>query len=75
MYLNKMKRLIYSVSFYLLLMVLIIQWKPSVIFDSDGNVKNYGTERGDTIFSLGVISVVLAIMSFYFFAFIDLVFS
>jgi hypothetical protein len=56
-------------------MVLIIQWKPSVIFDSDGNVKNYGTERGDTIFSLGVVSVVLAIMSFYFFAFIDLVFS
>ena len=36
-------RIIYSILFYVLLMVLIILAKPSVMFDADGNIKIFGT--------------------------------
>ena len=36
---------------------------------------NYGVKDKDTIYSLGVISVVLAIVSFYLFCLIDLIFN
>jgi len=71
----KAKRLFYSVTFYLLLMFLLVLWKPSLMFNNDGSVKPYGLEKGETMFSFGVACVVLAIASFYIFAFIDMLFD
>lgn len=68
-------RVIYSVLFYILLIVLIIIAKPSVMFEIDGTIKPFGIGDDKTMFSLGVFTVVLAILSFYVFCLIDLVFS
>lgn len=67
-------RIIYSILFYILLMVLITISKPSVIFEKDGSLKMFGVGYDKTMFSFGVFSVVLAILSFYVFCIIDLVF-
>lgn len=68
-------RVIYSVLFYVLLIVLMIVSKPSVMFEENGNIKPFGIGDEKTMFSLGVFTVVLAIISFYLFCLIDLVFS
>mgnify|MGYP003452596851 CR=1 FL=1 len=68
-------RVLYSVLFYILLIVLIIIAKPSVMFELDGNIKTFGIGEDKTMFSLGVFTVVLAILSFYVFCLIDLVFG
>lgn len=71
----KLKRVFYSVFFYVLVMVLLVVAKPKMMFQKDGEIKRYGVEPGETIFSLGVVSVVLAIVSFYIFAVIDFLFQ
>lgn len=68
-------RILYSILFYVLLMVLIILAKPSVMFDNSGNIKIFGTGNDKTMFSFGVFSVIIAIISFYIFSMIDLIFS
>jgi hypothetical protein len=68
-------RIIYSVLFYILLIVLIIIAKPSVMFENDGSIKHFGIGEEKTMFSLGVFTVVLAILSFYVFCLIDLIFA
>lgn len=67
-------RVIYSVLFYLLLMILIYVSKPPILFDEKGNVKIFGVGDDKTMFSLGVLTVVIAVLSFYIFCIIDLVF-
>lgn len=68
-------RIVYSILFYVLTMILIIISKPRLIFEIDGSIKQFGVGYDKTMFSLGVFSVVLAILSFYIFCIIDLVFS
>lgn len=68
-------RIVYSIIFYILLMVLITISKPSVMFEKNGSLKMFGVGYDKTMFSFGVFSVVLAIMSFYVFCIIDLVFA
>jgi hypothetical protein len=68
-------RILYSVLLYILLMTLIYTVKPKLIFNNDGTIKNYGIKDKDTIYSLGVISIVLAIISFYLFCLVDLIFN
>lgn len=67
-------RIIYSIVFYILLMILIYTSKPSFMFESDGSIKHFGLGIDKTMFSFGVFAVVLAIMSFYLFCIIDLIF-
>jgi hypothetical protein len=71
----KFQRIVYSVTFYVLLMTLVIMWKPEMLFDKDGDIRRYGVEHGNTIFSFGVVSIVLAIACFYAFALIDFLFA
>jgi len=71
----KFQRIVYSVTFYVLLMTLVIMWKPDMLFDKDGDIRRYGGEQGNTIFSFGVVSIVLAIACFYTFALIDFLFA
>jgi len=68
-------RVLYSVLFYVLFIVLIIVSKPPFVFDSKGQLKDFGIGANKTMFSLGVFTVVLAMVSFYIFAVIDLVFG
>lgn len=72
-----MKRIIYSVLFYVLLITLIAISKPSLMFDTKGNIKPFGVSNDGekTMFSFGVFSIVLAIASFYIFCLIDLIFD
>jgi hypothetical protein len=68
-------RVVYSLMFFLLLMVLIVVSKPSMIFNREGSLKQFGIGEEKTMFSLGVLTVVLAILSFYTFCIIDIVFK
>ncbi len=68
-------RIVYSIVFYVLLMILIVLSKPGVIFERNGSLKTFGVGYDKTMFSFGVFSVVLAILSFYVFCIIDLVFA
>ena len=68
-------RVVYSILFYILTMLLIIVARPSVIFERDGSLKPFGVGVEKTMFSLGVFAVVGAVMSFYVFCIIDLVFG
>jgi hypothetical protein len=76
-YLNT--RIIYSIVFYILLIILIIISRPSYLFDINGNLKPFGVDLdgtgNKTMFSFGVFSVVLAIISFYIFCIIDMIFA
>lgn len=67
-------RIIYSILFYVLLLILIVISKPSVIFNKDGSIKHFGIGDNKTMFSLGVFTIVLAIISFYIFCLIDMIF-
>jgi hypothetical protein len=70
----KLKRLIYSVAFYVLIIMLIMVSKPSLLYDDEGEMRRFGVEKHETIFHVGVINVVIAIISFYVFAIIDYIF-
>ena len=69
-------RVAYSILFYVLSMALVIISKPSFMFDKDtGRPIPFGIGDDKTLYSLGVVTVALAIIAFYFFAVIDMVFS
>ena len=68
-------RIVYSIVFYILLMVLLVVARPTVIFEIDGSMRPFGVGHDKTLFSMGVFAVVLAVMSFYVFCIIDLIFS
>ena len=65
-YLNS--RISYSITLYVLIMILIFTMKPKFIFNDDGSIKSYGVnDNNKTIYSLGVISISASILAFYFF--------
>jgi len=68
-------RLLYSIVFFILLIVLIHISKPSMIFNEKGEMKPFGIGEQKTMFSFGVFTVVLAVLSFYFFCVIDVIFK
>lgn len=68
-------RVVYSIVFYILLMVLIILSKPSIMFNTNGKIKEFGISDDKTMISLGVFTVLSAIVSFYVFCIIDLIFK
>ncbi len=68
-------RVLYSILFYVLIICLVVVAKPPYVFDTDGSIKSFGLGEKNTIFSLGVFVVTLAIISFYLFAVIDVVFG
>lgn len=67
-------RLIYSVLFYVLVVLLIVTCQPSVAFTRDGELKGFGVGEDKTLFSFGLCSVVFAILSFFIFCIIDIMF-
>ena len=67
-------RIVHSVLFYILFMILLFISRPSVIFEKNGTIKPFGIGHDKTMFSFGVFSVVIAVLSFYIFCIIDLIF-
>lgn len=74
-FINISSRVIYSLLFYVLLMILVFVSKPSIMFDKTGSIKQFGIGDDKTMFSLGVITSVVAIISFYTFCVIDIIFK
>jgi hypothetical protein len=68
-------RIVYSVLFFVLSMILVNLLKPTVMFNSDETLKSFGINKNETVFSLGVFTTLSSIVSFYFFCMIDLIFS
>lgn len=66
-------RVIYSLLFYVLIMLLFAMIKPSVAYRADGTARAFGVGVDETLFSVGVFAMVLAISSFYMFCIIDIV--
>lgn len=65
-------RVAYSILFYVMAMAIVLVSKPTLMFDATtSNVRPFGLGPGRTLFSLGAVTVALAIMSFYIFALID----
>lgn len=68
-------RVLYSVIFFILLLVLLFISKPSVMFDENGDIKQFGMGTEKTLFSFGIFTAVLAIISFYVFTLLDIIFK
>jgi hypothetical protein len=64
-------RVIYATIFYILSMTIIFLTKPTMIFNEDNTIKNFGLGEYNSLYNLGTVSVILAILCFYIFAFID----
>ena len=67
-------QLIYSLVIYVIFYILIITKKPNIIYDNYGNIKsldylnykiNIGFENLDEYINLPIISILLAILSYY----------
>lgn len=72
---NFRSRITYSCIFFLLAMALILVSKPRAVFGEDGRPKAFGFGDGKTIFSLGIVTTVVAISTFYVFSFIDVLYA
>jgi hypothetical protein len=68
-------RIVYAVLFYVLLIILLVLSKPSIMFEKDGSIKPFGVGQEKTMFSIGVFSIVLAILSYYIFCLVDMIFA
>jgi hypothetical protein len=80
-------RVVYSSLFFALTMALLAVSKPSALFASDGSVRPFGfakegeaeaeadDEAQGTVFPLGVVVVVAAVLSMYMFSMIDLIYA
>ena len=66
-------RIIYSTLLFTMLMILVYLQKPTMMFRRDDALKSFGINKN--IVSLGVFTIVCAIISFYVFAMVDLIFS
>ena len=71
-------RVIYSIIFFVLMMILVIVSRPSWIFDPEtGAPRPFGfsdADRKSTLFSFGVVVVVASVLSLYTFSWIDLIY-
>jgi hypothetical protein len=68
-------RVIYSIAFFVLIMILLTISKPSAVFAPDGSVRPFGVGQDGTVFPLGVVTVVVAVMAMYTFSMIDLLYG
>lgn len=75
MIMNINSRIMYSILFFSLLMILIIVLKPRIMFTTENEIKHFGLKSDETIYSFGVFTIVSAIFSFYTFCLIDMIFS
>jgi hypothetical protein len=68
-------RVVYATLFFLLTMALLLISKPPPLFFPDGSVKPFGVGERRTVFPLGVITTVVAVLSMYTFTLIDVIYG
>jgi len=68
-------RILYSIIFFTLLMLLVVVIRPKIMFDNNLQMKSFGINKNETIYSFGLFTVVSAILSFYLFCLIDMIFG
>lgn len=75
-------RVLYSATFFVLLMALLIMARPSLIFRPDGTLRRFGVTGTDgeadardppTLSSLAVVTVAAAVISAFTFTLIDVI--
>lgn len=69
------QRVIYSITFYLLVVALLFVTRPALAFNPDGSVKSFGVGEGSSIFSVAVLVCAVAVLCFYAFCIVDIVFK
>jgi hypothetical protein len=52
-----------SILLYILILLLIFLFKPSIMFDLHGNIKNYNSK---SLLTLDIIYPIIALLSYYF---------
>jgi len=67
-------RIFYAIFLYILALTIIFIKKPLLLFHQNGEIKAFGLHKNETIYSIGVMSIVLAIICFYIFCIIDIIF-
>jgi len=68
-------RIFYAILLYILVLTLVFIKKPLLLFHPNGEIKPFGLSKDQSIYSVGVLSIVLAIVSFYIFCIIDIIFN
>jgi hypothetical protein len=68
-------RIFYSIFLYILILTIVFIKKPSLLFHPTGEIKQFGLNKNESIYSVGGFSIVLAIICFYIFCIIDIIFS
>lgn len=66
-------RVLYSITFFILFMVLIMSVRPRWLFRADGTTVPFGVGPDKTLFSLGTLTIACAAISLFAFALVDLV--
>jgi hypothetical protein len=56
--------LLLAIGLYLCLMFALIVYKPSVCYQDDETLKGFGREPSETLFTIVVLSVLLAVLSY-----------
>lgn len=68
-------RVVYSIAFFLLFMLLLVSTRPRWLFRGDGSPVPFGVGRKHTLFSLGTLTVVVSAASLFAFALLDLFYA
>ena len=63
-----------SIILYLILIFFIIYTKHRMIYDTDNNFKTFGLSETKTIFPFCLVSALFAILSYYFFTLLRIIF-
>lgn len=68
-------RVAYSILFFVMAMAIVLVSRPTLLFDKSHELspRPFGLGPGRTLFSLGAVTVCLAVLSFYVFALIDMI--
>ena len=60
-----------TIMIYTIIMGAIIYFKPSMIYQNNGNLKKFGIKnKKGTVFPLWIIAIITAIISYYFVIFV-----
>jgi len=68
-------RILYSIICLITIMVLLYVSRPKIAFHVDGTPREFGFQEHQSIYSIGFISTLSAILFFYFFSLFDMIWS
>ena len=72
---SQLYRVLYSSLFFIIVMLIVVTSKPSPIYDDRGTVIPFGVGPGKTLLSLGTATVLVAVLSFFLFTSLDVLFN